>query len=85
MIAESVPAAVSLATSVWAAGSVPVLLYADDPVWPTRREWIETPAGDRLLVEIVRARDTARDARVRAAVAAAALLLRFSARKGVVR
>lgn len=80
MIPDSVPAAVSLATSVYFAACVPLLLRVDDPVWPSRRE-----LGDRLLVEIVRARGTAADARARAALSAAALLLILSARKGVVR
>ncbi|MEI5100364.1 hypothetical protein RB200_19780 [Streptomyces sp. PmtG] len=81
MIADSVPAALSLAISAYAAASAPVLLLAD----VTRRDLIETPAGDRLLVEIVRARHTAADAPARTALSAAALLLVLSVRKGAVR
>ncbi|KUF18411.1 hypothetical protein [Streptomyces silvensis] len=81
---ESLPSAMCLATSVYAALSVPVLLVPDDPQWPSVRELIETRAGDRLLVEAARARDTARDVWARAAQAAV-LLLRLSARKGAAR
>ncbi|QCX81117.1 hypothetical protein C9F11_37670 [Streptomyces sp. YIM 121038] len=83
MIAETVPAAVALATSAYATASIPVLLLVDDPVWPSRRELIETRAGDRLLVEIARARHTAAGARTRAALSGAALLLLLSAPKGI--
>ncbi|MFH8792263.1 hypothetical protein [Streptomyces sp. NPDC017941] len=81
---ESLPAALCLATSVYAAASVPVLLVPDDLRWLSFRGLIETRVGDRLVVEAALVRDAARDVRARAAHAAA-LLLHLSARKGAAR
>lgn len=75
MLPDSMPAAFSLATSVYAAASVPVLLLVDDPKWPTRREVIETRAGDRLLVEITRLRTAQVRDRARLSVVAWLLLI----------
>lgn len=75
MLPESLPAAVSLATGVYAAACVPLVLVVDDPVWPTRRELIESRAGDRLLVEITRLRTAQVCDRARLAVVAWLLLI----------
>ena len=49
-------AVVCLATAVYAAAAVPVLLWADPAHPPRLRDVAETRAGDRVLVEITRAR-----------------------------
>lgn len=81
MLPDSLPAAASLATGVYAALSVPVLLVVDDPTWPTRRELIERPAGDRLLVEITRARLGAAQVRDRALLSLVSWLLVIAAHR----
>lgn len=77
---------VSLGVGVWAAGSALVLLICDadlkdfDPR-PAVRRALESPAADRLLVEVVNARHALREA----AVSASALLLILSGPTGDVR
>lgn len=66
----------SLGLSLSAAGAVPVVLWVDAD-YLLVDDW--QAVGDRLLVEIVRARQAARDARRRAAVTVAGLLLLLSA------
>lgn len=75
MLPESLPTAVSLATGVYAAACVPLVLVVDDPTWPTRRELIESRAGDWLLVEITRLRTAQVCDRARLAVVTWLLLI----------
>ncbi|MFE7236133.1 hypothetical protein ACFVAF_37075 [Streptomyces sp. NPDC057596] len=64
-----------LGTSITAAASIPVLLFADaKPSDFDPRRLLNTDAGARLLVEVTRAKGTASEATRDTALTAAALL-----------